>query len=75
MILTVEFNGELNELCDGLTIVEEGKSRVKLELNENVLTLAKAISYISSKIEILDLEVDNTSVDDIVVKLYQEYGV
>lgn len=73
--LTVDFNGEIEDLCDGLVFIEKYKSRVKLELNENILTLAKAITFLSSKIEILDLEVDNTSVDDIVVKLYQEYGI
>jgi ABC-2 type transport system ATP-binding protein len=73
--LTVEFNGEINNLCEGLVFVEKYESRVKLELNENILTLAKAITFLNSKIEILDLEVDNTSVDDIVVKLYQEYGI
>jgi ABC-2 type transport system ATP-binding protein len=73
--LTLEFNGNIDNLCDGLVYIEKHESRVKLELNENILTLAKAIAFLTSKIEILDLEVDNTSVDDIVVKLYQEYGI
>jgi len=73
--LTVEFNGNIDNLCDGLVYIEKHKGRVKLELNENILPLAKAIAFLTSKIEILDLEVDNTSVDDIVVKLYQEYGI
>ena len=73
--LTVEFNGDIDELCDGLIFVEKHKGRIKIELNENMITLAKAIAFLTSKIEILDLEVDNTSVDDIVVKLYQEYGI
>lgn len=73
--LTVSFNGELEYLCDGLIFIERYKNRVKLELDENILTLAKAIAFLSSKIEILDLEVDTTSIDDIVVKLYEEHGI
>ncbi|MDD2376700.1 MAG: ATP-binding cassette domain-containing protein [Clostridia bacterium] len=73
--LTVEFNGDIDQLCDGLIFIEKYKGRIIIELNENILTLAKAIAFLTSKIEILDLEVDNTSVDDIVVKLYQEYGI
>lgn len=73
--LTVDFNGQLDDLCEGLIFVDKYEGRVKLELNENILTLAKAIAFLSSKIEILDLDVDNTSVEDIVVKLYEEYGI
>lgn len=73
--LTVMFNGEINQLCDGLEFIEKYEGRIKLELNENILTLAKAIAFITSKVEILDLEVDATSVDDIVVKLYEEHGI
>jgi ABC-2 type transport system ATP-binding protein len=73
--LTIDFNGELDSLCDGLKFIEKYESRVKLELNESICTLANAISYITSKIELLDLEVDNTTIDDIVVKLYEEYNI
>lgn len=73
--LTISFNGEINNLCEGLVLIEKYNNRIKLELDENILTLAKAIAFLSSKIEILDLEVDTTSVDDIVVKLYEEHGI
>jgi ABC-2 type transport system ATP-binding protein len=73
--LTIDFNGELDSLCEGLKFIEKYESRVKLELNESICTLANAISYITSKIELLDLEVDNTTIDDIVVKLYEEYNI
>lgn len=73
--LTVDFNGEMRDLCDGLKFIEKYESRVKLELNENILTLAKAIAFLTNKVEVLDLDVDTTSVDDIVVKLYEEHGI
>lgn len=73
--LTISFNGEINNLCEGLVLIEKYNNRIKLELDENILTLAKSIAFLSSKIEILDLEVDTTSVDDIVVKLYEEHGI
>lgn len=73
--LTLSFDGNLNNLCDGLTLIEKYDNRIKLELDENILTLAKAITFLSSKIEILDLEIDTTSIDDIVVKLYEEHGI
>ncbi len=73
--LTISFNGEINNLCEGLVLIEKYNNRIKLELDENILTLAKAIAFLSSKIEILDLEVDTTSIDDIVVKLYEEHGI
>ncbi len=73
--LTLDFNGELESLSDGLVFIEKHDGRVKLELNENILSLAKAIALLANKVEILDLEVDTTSVDDIVVKLYEEHGI
>lgn len=73
--ITIDYNGNLDELCDGLKYIEKYDTRAKLELDENITKLAQAISYLSNKIEILDMQLETTSVEDIVVKLYEEYNI
>ena len=73
--IILKYKGKIEKLCDGLKIVEKSKENTKFEVNENIIPLAKAISYLTSNVEVIDLEVENTSIDDMVVKLYEEYKI
>lgn len=73
--ITLKFKGKIDKLCDGISLIEKKEDATKFEIDEKKIPLAKAISYLTSKVDILDLEVENTSIDDMVVKLYQEYKI
>lgn len=58
-----------------MEILEKNKDEIKIEINENAIKLADSIVYLTNQVEILDMEVKNTQVDDIVANLYKEYAI
>ena len=74
-ILNVKYKGRIIELIPGMKILEKDKDQVKIEVDESKIKLADAIIYISNNIEVLDLEVKNTPIDDVVANLYKEYHI
>lgn len=41
----------------------------------NQVQISEFIKLVSSKISIIDIDIDNTSIDDLIVKLYEEYNI
>ena len=74
-ILNVKYKGRIIELIPGMKILEKDKDQVKIEVDESKIKLADAIIYISNNIEVLDLEVKNTPIDDVVANLYKKYHI
>lgn len=74
-ILNVKYKGRLLDLTPGMRILDKEKDQVKIEVDENKIKLADAIVYISNNIEVLDLEIKNTPIDDVVANLYKEYKI
>lgn len=74
-ILNVKYKGRIIELIPGMKILEKDKDQLKIEVDESKIKLADAIIYISNNIEVLDLEVKNTPIDDVVANLYKEYHI
>lgn len=74
-ILNVIYKGRIIELIPGMKILEKDKDQLKIEVDESKIKLADAIIYISNNIEVLDLEVKNTPIDDVVANLYKEYHI
>lgn len=74
-ILNVKYKGRLLDLIPGMRILDKEKDQVKIEVDENKIKLADAIVYISNNIEVLDLEIKNTPIDDVVANLYKEYKI
>ena len=74
-IINVRYKGTIKELPLGMTIIEKKQNEVKIEIDENKIKLANAIVFLSDCIEVLDLEVKNTAIDDVVANLYREYQI
>ncbi len=74
-ILNVKYKGRLLDLLPGMRVLEKDKDQVKIEVDEKKIKLADAIVYISNNIEVLDLEIKNTPIDDVVANLYKEYHI
>lgn len=73
--LKIKYDGEINNLCDGLNILEKSDNEIKVEIDEGKINLADSIVEISKRVKIEDLEINNTSIDDIVARLYKEYKI
>lgn len=73
--IKVKFDGIIDDLCDGLKILEKNENEFRLEIDESKISLADSIVEISKIGKIEDLEISNTSIDNIVARLYREYKI
>lgn len=81
----VEYSGNELILCEGLALLaddysleeQEGirKGRAIIEINTDLLSVSEAISYLSLQVDITDLSVSGTSIDELVVQLYKQYEI
>ncbi|EKQ58009.1 MULTISPECIES: ATP-binding cassette domain-containing protein [unclassified Clostridium] len=73
--ITLNYYGKLNELYNGLKILEKYDGRAVIEVDTNVISVSEAIGYLSSIVNINDVQVSSTTVEDVVVGLYKEYKI
>lgn len=74
-IISIRYKGHIEELPLGMKIIEKSQNEMKLEIDENTIKLANSIVFLSNSLEILDLEVKNTAIDDVVANMYKEYQI
>ena len=74
-ILSVQYTGKLPAIMPQMEILEKSKNEAKIQIDENKIKLADAINFLSNNLEIQDLEIKNTSIDNIVANLYKEYQI
>lgn len=73
--ITLNYYGNLNQLCNGLKLSEKYDGRAVIEVDTDVISVSEAIGYLSSKVNINDVQVSSTTVEDVVVGLYKEYKI
>ena len=73
--IKLKYSGNIGNLDDGVKILEKDGNLVRLEIDENKISLADSIVNISKKVKINDMEVKNTSIDNIVARLYKDYKI
>ena len=54
---------------------EKIKDGYKFIVDSKVLDISSFLKYLSERIEIKDIDIQNESIDDIIVNLYREYQV
>ncbi|WP_160691029.1 ATP-binding cassette domain-containing protein [Clostridium sp. C2-6-12] len=73
--ITLNYYGDLNQLCSGLKLSEKYEGRAVIEVDTDMISVSEAIGYLSSKVNISDVQVSSTTVEDVVVGLYKEYKI
>lgn len=73
--ITLNYYGYLEQVCNGLKISEKYDGRAVIEVDTNIISVSEAIGYLSSKVNIIDVQVSSTTVEDVVVGLYKEYKI
>jgi ABC-2 type transport system ATP-binding protein len=73
--LTVEYTGENIEVCEGMQPLSINNQLASFEIDLNRLTVSDAISYISKQVDVHDLSIDGSSIDEVVAKLYKQYEI
>lgn len=74
-ILRVEYQGSTPELPNGLTWQENGEHHGVLLLNPEQISVSQAISALSSQVELRDVSLEDTPIDEIVANLYREFRI
>lgn len=74
--LTILFKGNFPaQLPEGICCTEKLSERAVFSVDTSVLPVSEAISLLSAEMEIEDLSVAATSIEDLVVHLYQEFEI
>ena len=73
--LTVAYSGSAPALCPGMTVSSAQPGQLVLSADPKVMSISKAISYLSEHAEITDLSVSGASTEEIVVQLYKEFRI
>ena len=73
--LNIKYRGRITELPLGMRILEKNQNEAKIEVDEHQIKLADAIVFLSNIVEVQDLDVNNTPIDDVVANLYREYQI
>lgn len=74
-IITLSYYGNLDEVCNGLKIIERYNGRAVVEVDTADISVSQGISYLASKVNIKDIQVSTATVDDVVVGLYREFDI
>ena len=73
---TILFKGNFPaQLPEGICCTEKLSERAVFSVDTSVLPVSEAISLLSAEMEIEDLSVAATSIEDLVVHLYQEFEI
>ncbi len=73
--LTIDCSGGSYSLCDGMRLVEDMKGRLVISVDTVKLSASQAISLLSNTLDISEISIAGTNVDDMVVSLYKEFNI
>ncbi len=73
--LTVSYSGPAPSLCEGITLSSVQSGQMTLLVDAKILSVSKAIAYLSEHAEITDLSVSGSTTEEIVVQLYKEFRI
>ena len=73
--ITVITDDKLSIKNKGLINKEKINEGYKLTIDSNVINISEFLNLISKKIAIKDIEIENENIDEIIVKLYEEYKI
>ena len=83
--LSVEYSGKRLSLCEGMNLISHDFSRddkesivtghAVIELNTDFIPVSDAISRLSAQVDLKDISVSGSSIDEVVVELYKQYEI
>ncbi len=73
--ITVITDDKLSIRNKGILSKEKTKDGYKLVIDSSIINISDFLNLLSKKIAIKDIEIDNENIDNIIVKLYEEYKI
>ena len=64
-----------NIKLDGIIKQERIDNGYSFIIDSNIISVSKFINYLSKNYDINDMEIDNESIDNVILKLYQDYKI
>ena len=74
--ITVETKEKINSMKKkGVMKQQRDINGYKFIIDTNILDISSFLKYLSEKIKIDDIEIDNENIDNIIIKLYEEFRI
>lgn len=73
--ITIITEDKLTIRNKGILHKEKIKDGYKVTIDSNIINISEFLGIISKKISVKDIEIDNENLDNIIVKLYEEYKI
>ena len=73
--ITINTDDKLVIKNKGIIKKEKIKDGYKVVIDSKIINISEFLSMVSKKISIKDIEIDNENIDNIIVKLYEEYKI
>ena len=73
--LTVEYQGNSIHPCEGMRLCSSSNQLAAFEFDLDTLSVSDAITYISKQVEVSDISVESSSIDEVVANLYHQYQI
>lgn len=74
--ITIDYQENQNPLeTDGATIISWNSERASFLLNTKTTSVSDIISKLSKKVDIIDMTIESSPIEEIIVQLYKEYSV
>lgn len=65
----------INNKMKGIITKEKINGGYNFIIDSNILTISKFINYLTKNYSISDIEIDNENIDDVILKLYNNYQI
>ncbi len=73
--IQIDYNSGTFNLCDGITSVKASDGQSEFSVDTKKISVSNAISILSANADITDISITNSSVEELVVSLYEEYRI
>ena len=73
--INIETNDKINTKKKGIKKVTKTKKGYELVINQDEITINQFINYITSKVTISNIDIEEDNIDNLIVKLYQDYNI
>lgn len=73
--MSIKTNDKLNVRNKGIISKKKEKDGYTLTIDTKITSISDFMNYISKKIVIDDFRIENESIDNIIVKLYEEFKI
>lgn len=73
--ITITYSGDEPELAAGMNFTEQIPGRAVIAVDQKICPVKNAISILSSQTDLRDISIEESKIEDVVVRLYREFKI